>query len=346
MLMIAGIKISGPGQFNKDYLNKEITTSINGIFVILIVFSHYAQYAGFEGVYDAPYLALREHLNQMVVASFLFYSGYGMMESIKRKGDAYIDKIPSKFLQLLFKFDIAVVLFLIADTAFGIVYPLKHVLLAFTSWTAVGNSNWYITAILMIYLCIFLAFKLGKMISPARAEDLGPVLTLVFIIACVYLQMKLDRPQYCYNTMIIASLGMFWSKYKSTVGKIVMKNEFTYLMFLAATIAVYVISFSHRWEYGIEGYSVWALAFTILLVLITMKIRIYNKVLEWFGTHVFSIYILQRIPMMMLDHFGVIRSHVYVGLIAAFLLTIPLALLFEKCTGRLIGLINRREEVH
>lgn len=84
--------------FQNEYLDRNTTTAINGIFVVLVIFSHYAQYANFEGVYDEPYLMLREHLNQMIVATFLFYSGYGMMESFKRKGTHYLKKFPRNLL--------------------------------------------------------------------------------------------------------------------------------------------------------------------------------------------------------------------------------------------------------
>ena len=64
-----------------------------------------------------------------------------------------------------------------------------------------------------------------------------------------------------------------------------------------------------------------------------MKVRIYNMILEWFGMHVFSIYILQRLPMILLDRMGLIDSHKYLCLIAVFALTIPLAIAFEKATA-------------
>ena len=64
--------------------------------------------------------------------------------------------------------------------------------------------------------------------------------------------------------------------------------------------------------------------------------RIYNPVLEWLGTHVFSIYMLQRIPMIVLDHLGCIESHKYISLIVVFAVTLPMAVLFDKATGRIL----------
>lgn len=146
------------GFFRTEYVDKNTTTAVNGIFVILVVFSHYAQYANFEGIYDTPYLVLREHLNQMVVATFLFYSGYGMMEAFRKQAQGYLKKIPSKFFTLLLRFDIAVCLFGILGTGLdlGIDYNLKRILLSFIGWDNLGNSNWYIFVILMIYIYIYI----------------------------------------------------------------------------------------------------------------------------------------------------------------------------------------------
>lgn len=42
---------------------------------------------------------------------FLFYSGYGIMESIKNKGEKYISTVPKKrILNVLVNFDIAVLI--------------------------------------------------------------------------------------------------------------------------------------------------------------------------------------------------------------------------------------------
>lgn len=339
LLILYGIKISGLNHYNEDYLNKKNTTAINGIFVILVVFSHYAQYAGFEGPLDEPYLIFREHMGQMVVASFLFYSGYGMMESIKRKGEKYISNLPTKSWQLLLRYDVAVFLFLIVDVAFGIEYPLSHTILAFTSWTAIGNSNWYITAILMIYLCIFLSFMIGYKISDEFAEKYGVILTFFLVIGCIYLQIRLERPGYCYNTMILAPFGMLWSMNKDLIERVIMKSDLIYLPVIAASAGLYYISYLHRYDYDIYTYSVWAIFFTILLVLITMKLNICNKIIEWFGTHVFSIYILQRLPMIILDQVGLIKDHVYISLIIVFVITLSMALVFEKGTDVIVNRI-------
>ncbi len=125
---------------------------------------------------------------------------------------------------------------------------------------------------------------------------------------------------------------------------IIKKSALFYSSIFALIGVVYIAAFLHRWDYGIEGYTVWAVAFTILLVMITMKAHIHNELLEWFGKHIFSIYMLQRLPMIILDHFGCIESHKYISLVVVFLVVIPLALIFESITGAIIGILSAPQE--
>ncbi len=338
-----GLAFSGSNRFQEGYLSKEITTAVNGIFVFLIVLSHYAQYADLSGIYDEPYLALRTHLGQMVVVTFLFYSGYGMMESIKNKGEAYVRKILSKFWQLLLRFDVAVLLFLCLNKLLGIDYPLRDTLLAFTTWTEIGNSNWYITAILAIYIIMFVSFGLGFKLSAEKAETIGVILTLILTAAWVWFQMRIDMPSRYYNTIIMAPVGMLYSKYRKPLERLIMKSNISYFLTVAAVLGGYFIAFFQSRGHGIEWYTAWAVCFMMLVLLFTMKVHVHNDLLEWLGTHIFSIYILQRIPMILLDHFGFIEAHKYMSLAAVYALTIPLALIFEKLTDLLIkGITPKR----
>ena len=75
--------------------------------------------------------------------------------------------------------------------------------------------------------------------------------------------------------------------------------------------------------------------FTLGIVMITMKVKITNPVLEWFGNHVFSVYILQRIPMILLSRYGVADRHKYEFMIASIIVTVFLAEIFDRCTGAL-----------
>ena len=198
---------------NAAYLAPDRTTSIKGIFVLLVFLSHANNYllsmpAYTADVLNQPYINFQSHLGQGVVVMFLFYSGYGVMESIKKKGTLYVHAIPKRrILKTLLHFDIAVLLYLFLDLALGTLArrsPLT-VLLAFTGWTSLGNSNWYIFAVLMLYLFTFIAFsRLAE--KPARALWVVTGFTAVYIAVLAFL-----KDAWWFDTVLLYPIGMWYS---------------------------------------------------------------------------------------------------------------------------------------
>lgn len=91
-----------------------------------------------------------------MVAMFMFYSGYGVMESIRSKGMNYVHSMPKKrILSTWIHFAFIVALYVLLTVAIGNEITLKQLLLSFIGWDSVGNSNWYIFDILCLYLMSF-----------------------------------------------------------------------------------------------------------------------------------------------------------------------------------------------
>lgn len=337
-------RVAESGTFFSDYISKERTNAIKGIFVLLVFLSHYSQYVKLDGFYDKPYLVLQQHLNQMVVAMFLFYSGFGIAEAIKRKGFAYIKTIPTKrFLSVLINFDIAIVLFLIINFIFGKTFDIKTILLSFIGWLNVGNSNWYIFVILVLYICIYISFFCVKWGNNKYSELLGTVVLTLLTIAFVYSQMILKRPFYTYSTAILLPLGFWYSLFKDKIEKIIMKNDYIYSAVCSLCLAGYIYFYFIRFK-SIYSFSLWGIFFTLAVVLFTMKISLSNPFINWFGNHVFSIYILQRIPMMIFKNLNLFENNRYIFLILSFVITVLLAGIFDYFTGKLSSIIWRKNK--
>lgn len=98
-----------------DYMSKRMTNSIKGIFICLVFLSHISKCADFSHpILDRPYRIFQGVTGQCIVTLFLFYSGFGIMESVKKGGVAYIRKLPiQRLLKTLLLFDSAVLIFLI-----------------------------------------------------------------------------------------------------------------------------------------------------------------------------------------------------------------------------------------
>ncbi len=337
MVTFVGMKPAKNGEFHSTYISRSQSTAINGLFTLLVFFSHVSTYISLNSAFDKPYSSFKSYLLQLVVAPFLFYSGYGIMESIKKKGTDYVKQIPkNRFLKVLLHFDIAVVLFLVLNAVTGKTFPLKKILLAFTGYSSVGNSNWYIFAVLGLYLIVFAAFIIAR-----KNKVLGVILVTLLSVGFVYLQMRLKRPSHCYDTIIIFAAGMIFSLVREKAENLLTRHEAVYYTALGLCFLAYTFFYLKR-KSGIEFYSMWGILFMALVVLFTMKVQIGNGILEFFGSHVFSIYILQRLPMIILTKIGLAASHKYVFVALCFFATVTMAVLFDLATDKLDGVLFRK----
>ena len=140
-----------------DYMSIKMTNNVRGIFLCMVFLSHIWTYADFVHPYlDSPYQMFRKVTGQCIVAMFLFYSGYGIMESIKKKGEGYVKNIPvHRFLKVLLSFDCAVGLFLLYQFLAGSHYGIKKIFMLLIGWDSVGNSNWCFVALYIYLYCFY-----------------------------------------------------------------------------------------------------------------------------------------------------------------------------------------------
>lgn len=315
--------------FNQNYLAVDRTNCIKGIFILMVFLSHSRNYLSKLPEYtvdplNSIYDVIQNHLGQGIVVMFLFYSGYGVMESILKKGSDYINAFPKqRFAKTLFHFDIAVMLFVIVDLCLGTLnnYSILEVLLSFTGWESVGNSNWYIFAILILYLITYFAFKIFKD-KTSKAVWLVTVLTVVYIAVLALA----GKDAWWFDTVLLYPLGMWYSVGKDKIENFVRKKPINYFGLLILCCAVFIVS--HLLRSNIICYEISQVALCAVIVAATMKIDINNKILEFFGKHLFEIYILMRIPMNVLLHFDI--DNVYVFVSVSFAVTLLLAVLLKK----------------
>lgn len=331
MLCLWRIKFAKPvlSGFNENYLAVDRTNAIKGLFILLVFLSHARNCISTLPQYSSDplnsfYDIFQDHLGQGVVVMFLFYSGYGVMESIKKKGSDYIHTFPkNRFAKTLLHFDIAVLLFVILDLCLGTLkdYSVLHVLLSFTGWESVGNSNWYIFAILILYLITYFAFKIFKN-KTSKAVWLVTVLTVVYITVLALV----GKDAWWFDTVLLYPLGMWYSVGKDKIETFVRKKPINYFALLILCCTVFIVS--HLLSSNIICYEISLVALCAVIVVVTIKVDINNKILEFFGKHLFEIYILMRIPMIVLLHFEETNSYLFVAI--SFVVTLLISVLFKK----------------
>ena len=296
LVALQGVKLR-LRSFNEDYLSKNDTDAVWGIFILLIMASHFVQYVELSTTLpDLLYLRLRGFLGQAVVTCFLFYSGYGVALSAKQKGEEYVRAMPRRrIFPTMFVYDCSVLLYLILQLWRGRSVSLKQFVLAILAWQGIGNSDWYIFAIVGLYTITWLVLRGRKLDAVAVARI--TVATLAFLLALLCA----GKGAYWYDTLLSYPLGMWFFLYKEKIDRFLSKG--THYWPITIVIAAAFILVHKVWNRSLFFYILTMLLFTLCAVLFTMKVQLRSPALLYCGRHLRGLYLLQRLPFIFLGDY-------------------------------------------
>ncbi|MBR2730884.1 MAG: acyltransferase [Clostridia bacterium] len=285
----------------ENYMSPQTTGAIKGIFVVIVLFSHLRQYIHLSHAwYDQPYQEILHFLGQLMVVAFFFYSGYGVFVSIRKK-PGYVKTLPvRRVLRVWLHFALAVCLYFVMQLALGKRYTVKDLLLSTIGVKGLGNSAWFVIVILLLYVVTYLAFTVFR-----KHLIAGAAAATVLSAALFFAVRAWKGPEYWwYDTIPCYPLGMWYAVAEPQINKL-LPSPVKWCAFTGVTLAGFLLLHAQiaphpqtrRW------FMAAALLFALLLPLLSMRVQINNAALRWCGKRVFGIYILQRIPMILLAKF-------------------------------------------
>ena len=296
-----GMKFSS---FHRDYMSLSATTAIKGVFAIIILLAHLRQYISLgASIPDRAFGFTMRYLEQLMVAAYFFYSGFGIAESAKRKEGYVQGFFKKRFLKTLLHFDLAVLQFLILQTLLGQHFETSRYFYCWIGWEDLGNSAWFIFAILAMYLISYAALLLKDRFAK---PDLFLACSVTALTAGLWLFLYLSKkPEYWwYDTLAVFPAGVWYSLLKDRVDGLSLPARIGLTTFMVAGFALW------RHFIGIDPYGACAILFILALTAVTTFVKVDNKVLQWLGKHCFSIYILQRLPMIVLGRTSLVHQPV------------------------------------
>lgn len=336
-----------------DYIDRSQTEAIKGIFAVVILFSHMQSYLDLKiGGGNLLYTRLLSYTGQLMVVMFLLYSGYGVAESLKRNREKYRKTfLTHRLLKVWLMFAIAVALYFGLSFALGTHYPASHYVLCWTGWESIGNSNWFVFDILVLYLITYLALQIC---SAVNQNGMGSTVVAVYLLTFIFLLLLvgLRKGAYWYDTIIAYPTGMLYSLYRTRIEASLSRRKNWWAAFIAAAALFAGLRFGldplmtklYAAQSQILIHILKALrlilfvstssVFALCLVFLTMKLKLDNAALRWLGVNAFAIYILQRLAMIVYSHHGFNEN----GLIFAGLViptTLLLAAVYTAGTNRL-----------
>ncbi len=187
----------------EETLTKNSCDAIRGLCVIFILFSHISSYIAFDD-FGSKYLnAILACIGQLMVAPFFFFSGYGIASSVLKKGRSYEKTILIKhFFKVFLYVFVSLIPYCVLALVNG-VYSWADYLLAPIGLASIGNSNWFIFAILFCYLSSGLA-----LLVPFKNKAWPILITSLSVFGYVIAFKLLGYGAWWYDTILCFPLGL------------------------------------------------------------------------------------------------------------------------------------------
>lgn len=157
------------------------------------------------------------------------------------------------------------------------------------------------------------------------------VITHTVIIAVIAYVLSLVKQEWWYDTIFSYVFGFAFSQYKIEAERFIKKH---YFLSLGITLLIFGVLYyitrntTLTW---LVSFNLLSISFAMLMVIIGIKVKVGNKVINWCGEHLFPIYMYQGLFYQILFNFGG-DNHTF-AVLSPFLFTlasIALTLLLAK----------------
>ena len=361
MILLFGFKRSKKGEFNEEWNSFSETKAIQGLMALCIVCHHTAQQTCVNWLPSGNIvngLNVFSDTGFLFVGVFFFWSGYGLFKSFKNKQKYLSGFISKRVVPVLVPYVIVCFLFTLERIfVFKEKMPLWFKITNFTGITIGYYFGWYIQAIVVFYLVFYFAFKYSRYDFDAILYVFAGVLLWVVAGLIIDHNDYFMRGQWWYNSTMLFPFGVLFAKNESKIIEFLKKR---FKILVPSSIILFFLSFFFsRFMESIGGYYgemmgfpfskkilyrvltltpqlLAAVMFTLILLLICMKAKFHNKVLDFLGSHTLEIYLTHAF---FLEFFAISynykRDSIFYArpwllLLVTFILTIPTAVLLKK----------------
>lgn len=325
------------------YLSREWTSFVNALFIALVVCSHGLNL--FE-------TNIREFLpekctafsiglfGQLMVTTFFFYSGYGIMLSLLNRGGYERKLIYPRFSSLSMNFVLAVFAYFVVHCILQGEIRWADFIGGLHDYQFLGNPTWFILMTLLTYVLTYVCFILtrGKIHPYVCCISLTILLSVVIFLVCR------SKPSHWGNTLLCFPAGMFYYLVGRSIEQILKATKVPSL--------IYAILFIILGWYAYHA-GIWPIVYTqniggiIFAVGVTWLVGSFewkapSCILIWLGgSGLFTVYMFHLLPMRVLTHFGFNNGNPYFVWLAVTIATAVLVLVanfgYKKLNAILIS---------
>lgn len=238
-----GLSISPAG----EYLSHNRTRALNTFSILLIILGHTCIHSPcIEQANDTFHSIYQSHFRIWAVGSCFLFSGYGIMESLK-KSETYIRKLIFKrFPFLLFAiYSLPLILWCLS----GDLFTFSTEKLTGRFWSILGVFTdtpwyWFITMTLFMYILTVIAYVISGTKNKYKRTSI--IVLGLAIISCLLLSDI--RPWFWLDTILCFPCGMLISAFRDSFEKLMHKCRIPHFILGGIFIFVGSICLTQYWE--------------------------------------------------------------------------------------------------
>lgn len=329
---------------SKTLLNREFCTGVRTLFIFLIVLSHILNSHSYTGFLSYPLSLFRNALGQMVVVPFFLFSGFGIFEGYKKKGNSYWKSILfNHFLKIIVFTFVCLIPFFIYDSIINGFHPFGHYVLSLVGLANLGNQDWFIFAILCCYLFSIIPGLLGIKNNTVKFIIISIGCIIYYILSLLF-----GRETYTFNTIICFPLGCLTSLLFGKISPLFAKPKNSVMVLIASSLLFASISFAYfKFGSAIQHTSaiLRCLFFSTLIISLSSIFTCKRNISFWFGVNSWPLFVLHMFPILIFQNLELNDSVYYVvAFVGSLIITIPFGILFSFTNKTLVIRIYRKTQ--
>lgn len=366
-LTFIGAKIHR-NDFNEDYLELTESKKIQAIACLGVILHHLTQQITGYGVVPKGPVTVFNYAGILFTSLFFFYSGYGLITSMQNK-PGYLNTFLTKRLPtVLIPFWIINLIYVLYRTIVYEPYDFAPMLKRILGIILINGNGWFIVEIAILYILFYFIFMIVK------NEDVGiALLSVGAILIIVYSFMRGHdigenyhwfRGEWWYNSTIVFILGLYYARWRGRIEAFCKDHYKAVLPTVSVLFAVaFYVSIYAVNRYGyynsltnaardafitLISQMIACILFTLLILLISMKILIGNRALTFFSGISMELFLIHGLFLHNIFEYRIMKDPVRFAVVIA-CSVIAAALIKPVCdiaANAVKKLLSRRKDLN
>ncbi|MEE1219267.1 MAG: acyltransferase family protein [Ruminococcus sp.] len=307
---------------NVNYLSKENANSVKAICALGVVLHHITN----EVVCGALFSPF-QIIGFMMVAIFFFYSGYGLIFSLKNNPDYIKTFLSKRMVNIMIPYFLALVLYYIFYLICGQGLNFAGLFTQFLGKDPIIRYSWFIIVLIYLYITFWVSFKVFKNKT---------ISYFIFYTLVSFWSIGFFLPHWS-PSIVAFLLGALFANFKSFFDKLLLKKGWiviiTSLVIFLSLVVLRMNCFGS--VKTIISFLV-SIVFCVLIISSLTRINIHNRFLSFFGKISFEIYLYHGLMILIFNKLEFVKNNAMLYILLTLLFTVIVSYLMYKLKGLII----------